>query len=399
MSSQWPVPLPLEGVKSRKRAVFSVPPVYLKSNDKQSVNRSSGLELTLESRVAIVGDKLGSISDLLLGAPELVTGTVSRHDGLLVLHLGPHLLDTVTVEHSVGLYLAALTLAAALEQEQRPQVVILDEAAGAGNEAWGQAFRYLLDHQAMQTRQFRGALVICVAEETPGIRRICKHRWTGEQRTGECFQKDLIKDDICRETNDICVTDDICGESFVVASVESLRAQVSELAAQCFGDTTNESESDISAGLAQSSDISAVARQKGWKVAALTANSLPSSITSECQLLGYVTYGVDLALGGLYLARVAVVPEFRKRGHAAHLVRWLIEHMHREGDADLWVHAVPGLQHINLSLGFTYVDPADEAEIGSAWMVLHNDGPNVKETPKCWLKGGRKGQRQRRCRR
>lgn len=150
----------------------------------QGVNRFSGLEITLGSRIAVVGENFGNTIDLLLGTSDVATGTFHRHDGLLVLHLGPRLLLD-TAEHTAGQYLAAFTASL----KQRPHVVILDEAACSGNEAWGQAFHFLLDSKAM--RKFQGALLICVAEETLAIRRICKHRWTG---TAGNFRQEVIEE-------------------------------------------------------------------------------------------------------------------------------------------------------------------------------------------------------------
>merc|ERR1712079_332317 len=152
---------------------------------------------------------------------------------------------------------------------------------------------------------------------------------------------------------------------------KSLHAQVSELAAMCFDD----------AACGVETDISAVAQQHGWTIAALVVGNNSPCEMNECQLLGYVTYNVEPALGGLYLARVAVVPEFRRRGHASRMVQWMLERARTEGYDSLWVHAVPELQTINLALGFAYINKADEARAdddASAWMVLRSRIPNGK---------------------
>lgn len=310
----WPNPLPLEGLKSRKRAIFSAPRAYFKSISKQSATSFSGLELTLESRVAIVGDRHArTATDLLLGARELVTGTVSRHDGLLVLHLGPQLLDSV--EQFVEHYLAA----AAAALEQRPQVVILDQAAGARNEAWSQAFQYLLSYQAVH--EFRGALIICTSEETQAIKQICVHRWTG---AGEWFWQELISEDDGLE---------FCEDVLSISGKEMLEERILQ------------DVRDLAWKEPFVEDVITKAKDKGWNLTVLTrpadsaSEKLPLQDASRQPdvnldqqeqsegtraLAGFICYKISDSTT-FNIARLAVVESVRTSGYGRRLMRFAFE--------------------------------------------------------------------------
>lgn len=180
----WPKPAPLIGVKSRKKVLFSASKSRFEPSRDQTVNAFSGLTLTLESRIAAIGETGCASIGLLLNTRKLVTGIVTRHDGLTVGHLGPHLLETPA--QSIEEYLVAMNIVL----EQRPQVVILDEAATVGNKAWSETFMSILGSEALHA--FRGAVVICVAKETTMVTQICTQRWTGN---GERLWQEDIKDD------------------------------------------------------------------------------------------------------------------------------------------------------------------------------------------------------------
>lgn len=314
----WLTPLPLEGVKSRKRAVFDVPKAYLKNKTKQSANTFSGLKLALESRIAVVGDKLGCITDLLLGASELVSGTLSRHDGLSVLHLGPQLLDTVG--QSAAEYLAAS--AAALEK--RPQVVILDEADGVENEAWHQAFHYLLDHHRMQ--EFRGALVICVAEETPAIRRICTHRWTG---ACEWFWQEFIEEDSGLEFSEDVLN--MPGQEVLIQEVRDLAWQkpfvediIEKAKANDWNVTVLTKSSSLGAEKAvlQDSvqhDLCCPSSEEQSGAGAMNTDQSKG----QRSLAGFICY--TIRDGTFIIARLAVVEPLRSSGYGRRMLRFALE--------------------------------------------------------------------------
>jgi len=337
MTAQWPVPRPLEGVKSKKRVIFELCDAALPIGNKECVTR--GIALTLGSRIAVVGSEARILADVLLEKQVLVSGSTNRHDQLLVAHVGSHLCDQEGI-------------AAALEM--RPQVIILSCFADDG-ENWAATFRDLLGGSELQS--FQGAVVVCVADEGHIPNGLCTTRWVARDRW-------LQAEQVCVA---VTMVEDICGKAADDTCLKSLQAQVSKLAEQCFEDAEEDSENDISA----------IAKQKGWTVAALVEKDSVECMASDHKLVGYVAYHEEAALGGLHLARVAVKPEYRKQGHASRIVSWTIDRSQKEGYEAVWSNAVPGLQNISTALGFAYVDPADEAKTGedrcSAWMVLYNE--------------------------
>mmetsp|Transcript_36999 Transcript_36999/g.73221 ORF Transcript_36999/g.73221 Transcript_36999/m.73221 type:complete len:198 (+) Transcript_36999:102-695(+) len=183
---QWPMPRPLAGVKSRKRAVFEVPAgAALPISGNASVV-SAIMKLTLNSRVAAAGDAGHALTELLLGRLELAQGEVFRNEGLVVAHLGPHLSGGCTLVPPRVAWEAAVDAALA----RQPQVVVLDEARGSGNEAWAHTFNQLLCSEALRT--FRGAVVVRTEVQTPAVQRACAEYWALEGQ--RLRQLDLIGD-------------------------------------------------------------------------------------------------------------------------------------------------------------------------------------------------------------
>jgi GNAT superfamily N-acetyltransferase len=266
----------------------------------------------------------------------------------------------------------------------RPQVIILSCFADDG-ENWAATFRDLLG--GIELQSFQGAVVVCVADEGHIPKGLCTTRWVARDRWFQAEQVSVA----------VTMVEDICGKAADDTCLKSLQAQVSKLAEQCFKDAEEDSENDISA----------IAKQKGWTVAALVEKDSVECMASDHKLVGYVAYHEEAALGGLHLARVAVKPEYRKQGLASRIVSWTIDRSQKEGYEAVWSNAVPGLQNISTALGFAYVDPADEAKTGedrcSAWMVLYNEN-QVNGTKECKgqcqaSKGKTEKQRRRKLRR
>lgn len=327
MTVQWPCPPPLEGVKSRERAIFelsdAVPNVPNHSGVVSQECSVARVSLTLQSRVVAIGNAGRSLADVLLGLRTPISGSASCHDDLTVLHIGPHLVDTSGI-------VAAL--------ETRPHVLVLSDAGDDGE--WGQIFQEVV--HSNELRSFRGALVLCVGQENRNSvpEGLCSTRWiasNGKLHAGSVTIRGNI-------------VDDLCGKAEVDPTYGPLLEQVSELTVANFG------EADDS--------------QRGWTVVALTT-------TNSCgvqELLGCMSYNAELALDALCLQRLAVVPRHRRCGYASQLVQWMIERTKTSDYESLWVHAVPKLQAINTALGFSYMDAADETrpdeEKASAWMML-----------------------------
>lgn len=363
----WPSPLPLEGVKSRKRPVFGVARACFKSEGQQSVNTISGLKLTLESRVAAIGRVGSAAPDILLGVRQLVTGggIVSRHDNLSILHLGPHLTLLGNLEQSAEQYLVAVGDAL----KERPQVVILDEAAAAGNAAWSQAFSWLLNSDA--TWKFRGALVICVAEETPAMTQRCSHRWTG------CAEW-LWQEEITEDDNSWEILEDVLDAGKELVDKAMLQ-EVCDIAHETFN----------------GEDLMQLAEKKGWSLTLLTTTSAAPKSSTEgypnedsqpnCQrrLAGYICYAMRPG-GYFHIDRIAVVSGLRKSGLGRRLMRWALEttaSLPRSEVAWISLSAVDTAVPFYERFGFMDMttDEVDDDEHQQTWMEIANIS-NVPET-------------------
>jgi len=198
-------------------------------------SRVVGVKLTLKSRVAAVGEEGRSISELLLGHRKPKMAKPQRHEGLAVVHLGPHLASAPFASAE----LAMAAVASELRQKQ-PQVVILDEARHSGDEVWAAAFSVLLASETVKA--FRGAVVFCVAEETPAITSVCSQRWTGD--AGWLWQENIESDDF-EILEDVAAND---GED-----VRALLEEVRDVSEEYFNE-----------------DSVAKAKSRGWVMSLLT---------------------------------------------------------------------------------------------------------------------------------
>jgi len=146
---------------------------------------TTGLSLKRTNRVAAVGEAGAIILELLMNNRE-VKG-ITRSQDLVVAFVGPIIGATTGEEHEAGLQ---ATLA------QRPNVLVVDEAAG-NSEAWGVFFDRLLAGNSLA--DFAGAVVLCVAQETLGIRGLCsercvlKHGWLWQE--GILSRETMVVDD------------------------------------------------------------------------------------------------------------------------------------------------------------------------------------------------------------
>lgn len=353
----WPAPLPLEGVKSRKRAIFELKEGAVQVDGEQC--NVSSVSLTLASRVAAIGKEGRSLVEVLLGSLEPVDGAVTKHEKLSVVHIGQHL-ETAA--------------AAAAALEVGPQVVVLSEPSDPKH-AWAETFSLILNSEGI--RAFQGAVVVCVAREADIPHDLCLARWIA---TGGRVRAEEIRPGLD-------IVDDVCGKAISEPDWNTVLKQASSLALQSFDDSADDGDQAIAT----------LAEQQGWTVATMTITD--GSVEGGRDLVGYVTYNAEPALDGLYLARVAVEPKFRRRGHGSRLVRWLIGRARLEGYSSVWVHAVPDLQPINAALGFKYVSSGDAAACGddrkSAWMVL-KDAEAVQPAPAHVQKKSKKERRKAR---
>lgn len=320
----WPRPLPLEGVKSRKKAIFNVPSAYCKSSGSSSgVNTFSGLELTLESRIAAVGRAGFAATELLLGARQCVTGSVVRHDGLVVVQLGPQLIDLLEPTAEQYLFAAVAAL------EQQPQVVILEEGAAAGNKAWSQAFDSLFGCEAMRT--FRGALVICVQEETPAVREVCSHRWTA---AAEWMWQEDLKDDASFE-----IMEDVLNMPHLQNVSSCKRGEVVK------EDPIMQEVVELAWNVPFNEDIIGLARKHGWTMTLLTTtrpkagdaegnpqsgpdseSAQPDELKCTKRLAGFICYRLPTeTTTNLPIQRLAAAEGMKGCGHGRRLMHWVLD--------------------------------------------------------------------------
>jgi len=345
----WPSPLSLEGVKSRKRPIFGVARACFRSKGQQSVNTISGLKLSLESRVAAIGRVGAAASDFLLGTRQPVTGVVSRHESLSVLHLGPHLLGSS--EQSAEKYLAAVGNAL----NEQPQVVILDEAAAAGNVAWSQAFSCLINSEA--TWNFKGALVTCIAQETPAIMQRCSQRWTGCAEW--LWQEEITEDDSSFE-----ILEDVLSTGKEAVD-KALMQEACDAAYNTFNDE----------------DLMELIEKKGLKLTLLTTTSAAPANedgqpSRQRRLAGYICYA-KRAGGYFHVDRIAVVAGLRKGGLGRRLMRWALEataQLPRSEVAWISLSAVDTAVPFYERFGFMDMtcDEVDAVEHQQTWMEMAN---------------------------
>lgn len=334
----WQTPLELAGVKSRKRPIFEVALGSLES-DAVGINRICGLKLTLGSRVCALGAAGRIAVDLLLDQRKLKSGKVQRHENLHVVHLGPHLAsDSSSVEE----HLASCAVALAT----RPQVVVL-EARSPCAEAWNAAFDELLG-EALQS--FRGALVVA-GEECPSSLEGCQC-WSGT--VGWLWQQQM--------TSRPELLEDLFSSEAETEPESALLQEIKALGeAAFFGENTVQKALDRDWTLAVL--VEPIASQQGMH-------------TQTRRLCGFMCYYVRKS--ELHIARLAVVPQDRGRGHGKGLMQWALEKaaaLPRSQCAWISLSSLDEAVPFYEQFGFTDMtcDDLEDDEHFQTWMELKNE--------------------------
>lgn len=335
MASQlsWPSPKPLEGVKSRKRHVFKVESAKLQVGKGQVVV-ASDLSLTLASRVAALGEAgSAAVTDWLLGAAvanaesegqEPPSGML-RHEGLNVVCFGPGRPGS-----------SCAVAMAALLADERPQVVVLDEAREAGDAAWKQTYEEVLQSEAL--RAYRGAVVVCAAEETRHLAQVCSECWT--------LAEGVLSQEPCLE-----VILDALEE--VDASSEALMKKALEIE---------------SCHLAYWIDRS---RDEGWQVT-LFGKGGPDG---NQELAGFLCHHMIKQLAEFKVEFVFVPDWLRGGGYGKRLVRWVIDraaHMPKSACSWISLSAVDERVSFYEQFGFVDLDSSESKSEDQTWMELEN---------------------------
>jgi len=295
-SIQWPAPAPLEGIKSRTKPIFKMAAAEVDVGGK--VLTVPSVTLALDSRIAAIGECGSAVAAVLLGDLAVSSGKVVPHPKLVVAHLGPHLAG---VDAGVAQHIAAIVSAL----QERPQVVVLEEAMETGGEAWLRTFSEALRSKALSS--FKGAVIVCVAEETFDVRRVCPERWTGA--SGKMCQENIpvgleVVEDALNVGDGECESTGKAGKRRMqeaAANAEALLEQARELSEYCFEE-----------------DIVEKARAQNWTLSLLT-----ETVSDVVSLRGFVVHRMIAApRAELYIERLAVPRKFRGQGHAQQLMSW-----------------------------------------------------------------------------
>jgi len=288
----WPVPTPLEGVKSRKRAIFSLEAANVVVEG-DVVSRISSVRLCLESRVVAVGAAGRALVEVLLGDRKLAGGRAQAHDGLRAVRLGA---STAGCLDADGHFDEAAVVTAL---QCRPHVVVLEE--GVESEAWASIFEHLLT--CAEVISFRGAIVVCAHEETLAVRSLCTERWTGAD--GWLWQEQLAGDALEIWEDVLGALSTKCDKSIQPQEgMDDLLRECSEVAQHFF-----------------SEDSVAKARERGW-VLSLLVEPLPAEPPRLCAFMCHRPPGHGR--NDLHVARLAVPETARRGGYGQRLMHWIL---------------------------------------------------------------------------
>eukprot|EP00747_Dinoflagellata_sp_TGD_P170459 gnl/TRDRNA2_/TRDRNA2_202074_c0_seq1.p1 gnl/TRDRNA2_/TRDRNA2_202074_c0~~gnl/TRDRNA2_/TRDRNA2_202074_c0_seq1.p1 ORF type:complete len:369 (+),score=56.61 gnl/TRDRNA2_/TRDRNA2_202074_c0_seq1:65-1171(+) len=299
---QWPTPSALEGVKSRKNAIFKMHTAKVVSK-KEVVYQVPGIALNLESRVAAVGDGGSVLVALLLGKLKPLSGATAPHAKLVVAHLGPHLAGA---DASMQQHAAAISVAL----KGGPQVVVLSEGLSTGGEAWAQIFREILRGGGIPS--FKGAVVVEVAQETFAVRRVCVQRWVA---AGEGCR--LVQEAV---NNSFEIIEDV--KTFLAAAANLTLKKQGRQASQVVADTKALMEEVRELADAQfEQDIFDKANKEGHTITLLIKVSPEGSKA----LVGFMFHRLrQLPQPDLHISFLAITHKFRGRGFGRMLMDWVI---------------------------------------------------------------------------
>lgn len=348
----WAAPSPLEGVKSRKRPIFSIEAGEVSLGG--DVSRISSVRITLQSRIVARGEAGRALVELLLGDRQLKLGKPHRHAGLVVAHLGPHL-SGADKESDEAQHVASIE--AELER-RRPHIVVLDEARSMGNVSWARAFMAILASPTFCA--FRGATVVACSSAAeactamPLIEDVCSERWLGAD--GWLWQESIagdalhILEDVLSPCKDGGVGD---------VHVDVLLQGVRELSRDCFF----------------GEDSVAKAQDREWALSLLV--KAPED-GGERKLCGFICVRWPThSKPELHIARLAVPKECRSCGHGQRLMQWVLRRAARLPQSVCpWISlsaldtAVPFYE----KYGFVDMtaDDIDDPEHLQTWMELKN---------------------------
>jgi len=310
----WPTPKPLEGVKSKKRAIFKADGAEVSVAAGDEVVDGVplvGMSLSLESRVAALGAGGRAAVELLLGDSGDAPG-IFRQRGLVVTRLSPELAGAGADAEE---HLAAV--AEALRRD-RPQLVVVDESLAGGAPGWAPAFGRLI--RGEELKGFGGGVVLCCEEETFAIRRACTERWV--HGGGKVRQEDG------GNATGLQVIEDALLAAKDAAARGSADAGTKKRGKQRGG---ADADDELQALVEEAKSLSEFmfeenlvkkARKEGWTVTLLVSQAAGGGRS----LCGYMCHKMLPApRAEFFIERVAVSQKARGRGLGRQLMRWAME--------------------------------------------------------------------------
>lgn len=357
----WPAPLPIAGLKSKKRTVFGVQKAVLTVNDKTC--EVANVTVNLQSRIFAVGEQGRAVAALLLGKEDPVSGEVSRPYDLSIAHLTPQENANTAEDHAAFI---------AVELAKRPQVVVIDEGISLGGETWAAAFSQIL--KGNEICSFQGAVIICCSSEDHIAQLSCNTRWVA---TGSLLRPERV-----------CQGAKFFDDVYAVGSDASMKPLLDEV------EKLHVAVWNPGKGVP---DLPTRARLSGWKVAAFAALSNASSdidinadsdsdIDSESasdergkiKLLGYLAYETFPGLGELHIERLAVPKALRGQGYGTQIIRWACAQASTLELKSVWLYATPDVEPFYERIGFFNMGFKDDPELCPeetdeerySWMML-----------------------------
>jgi GNAT superfamily N-acetyltransferase len=330
----FPEPKPLEGVKSKRKPIFTV------SEAEMDVSAASckvdGIKLSLSSRIMAVGEGGRAVVRLLKEEANVSSGEAHRQDKLNIVHLAPKELS----DHLVGDdFVGAINVA----MEVRPQVVVIDECLELQNAAWAQAFSAVLSSDAFC--DFGGAIVVLCSDETLSVSRLCPETWI------------------------------LGGKS--VRSVASLETY--DVTDHCSGEKETELDSDSQSLLEQALAIQYCSLKHYMDKAANQPCRIKlfASVDEDGQrsLRGFMCHEMLEEFGEFHIRFVFVPKEHRCGGLGSRLIHWAKNSARRMPQSECrWVSLEAADEDlVTYYERFGFCDFGGPDEHGNTWMEVKNE--------------------------
>jgi len=227
--------------------------------------------------------------------------------------------------------------------QERPQVIVLDEALAQKDREWAETFRAILSSEAILA--FRGAVVVAVADETHPLASLCTESWVA---SGGCLQQEPFLEVIENVLEAGSGADELMEEALAIDYCQ-LRHWVD------------------------------IAREKEQNI------TLFSSVGPDGKknLHGFLCHHMIESQGEFHIRFVFVPKPCRGTGLGARLVRWAISKANRMPEADCrWISlkaADDSLVPWYEKFGFTDMTCGQCDDEDEVWMELKNESISLDD--------------------